>query len=133
MDNRMLRLAVVAVGVVAAVACTKTDSNSITGSTDYTSVSLTADPTSFTIPQGDSAALTPTATIEPQGVAIANATDNMTFTFANPAIADFDITSSNYIHADAVGSTTLTITYVDVNHDFATTSIDIPVTVTAAP
>ena len=38
MNNRMLRLAVVAVGVVAAAACTKKDSNSITGSTDYTSV-----------------------------------------------------------------------------------------------
>ena len=88
MNNMMLRLAVVTLGVMAATACDKRDSNSITGSTDYTSVSLGSDPTSFTIPVGDSAEFTPSATIEPQGVAIANALDNMTFTFANPAVAD---------------------------------------------
>ena len=47
MDNRMLRLAVVALGVVAATACTKHDNNAITGTTDYTSVALSSDPASF--------------------------------------------------------------------------------------
>jgi hypothetical protein len=131
MNNRMLRLAVVAVGVVAAAACTKKDSNSITGSNDYTSVQLSSNPTAFTVPVGDSAEFTPTATIEPQGVAIANATDNMTFSFANSSIAE--VNGSGFVQGDAVGSTTLTITYTDVNHDFATTTLDVPVTVTAVP
>ena len=131
MNNKMLRLAVVAVGVVAAAACTKKDSNSITGSTDYTSVQLASDPTSFTVAKGDSAEFTPTATIEPQGVAIANALDNMTFTFANPAVAE--VNASGFVQGDSVGSTTLTITYTDVNHNFATSTLDVPVTVTAAP
>ena len=131
MNNRMLRLAVVAVGVVAAAACTKHDSNSITGSTDYTSVTVGSDPTSFTVPVGDSAAFTPTATIEPQGVAIANATDNMTFSFSNPDIAE--VNGSGFVQGDAVGTTTLTITYTDVNHNFATSTLDVPVTVTGAP
>ena len=131
MNNRMLRLAVVAVGVVAAAACTKHDNNSITGSTDYTLVTVGSDPTSFTVPVGDSAAFTPTATIEPQGVAIANATDNMTFSFSNPDIAE--VNGSGFVQGDAVGTTTLTITYTDVNHNFATTTLDVPVTVTAAP
>jgi hypothetical protein len=131
MTNRMLRLAVVAVGVVAAAACTKHDSNSITGSTDYTSVTVSSDPTSFTVPVGDSAEFSPTATIEPQGVAIANASANMTFSFANPAIAE--VNASGFVQGDAVGSTTLTITYTDVNHNFTTSTLDVPVTVIGAP
>jgi Big-like domain-containing protein len=131
MNNMMLRLAVVAVGVMAAAGCDKKDSNSITGSTDYTSVSLSSDPTSFTVPVGDSAEFTPTATIEPQGVAIANGAANMTFSFANPDIAE--VNASGFVQGDEVGSTTLTITYTDVNHDFATTTLDVPVTVIAAP
>ena len=131
MNNKMLRLAVVAVGVVAAAACTKKDSNSITGSTDYTSVQLSSDPTSFTVAQGDSAEFTPTATIEPQGVVIANGLDNMTFSFSNPDVAE--INGSGFVQGDAVGTTTLTITYTDVNHNFATSTLDVPVTVTGAP
>jgi hypothetical protein len=131
MNNKMLRLAVVAVGVVAAAACTKKDSNSITGSTDYTSVQLSSDPTSFTVAVGDSAAFSPVATTEPQGVAIANGLDNMTFSFANPAVAE--VNASGFVQGDAAGSTTLTIIYTDVNHNFATTTLDIPVTVTAVP
>jgi hypothetical protein len=131
MTNRMLRLAVVAVGVVAAAACTKHDSNSITGSTDYTSVTVSSDPTSFTVPVGDSAEFSPTATIEPQGVAIANASANMTFSFANPAIAE--VNASGFVQGDAVGTTTLTITYTDVNHNFTTSTLDVPVTVIGAP
>ena len=131
MTNKMLRLAVVAIGVVAAAACTKHDSNSITGSDDYTSVALSSDPSSFTVPVGDSAAFSPIATIEPQGIAIVNGTANMTFSFANPDIAE--INESGFVQGDAPGSTTLTVTYTDVNHDFATTTMDIPVTVTGAP
>ena len=131
MNNQMLRLTIVAVAVMAAAACTKRDNNSITGSTDYTSVSLGSDPTSFTVPVGDSAEFTPTATIEPQGVAIANATDNMTFSFSNPDVAE--INGSGFVQGDAVGTTTLTITYTDVNHNFATSTLDVPVTVTGAP
>jgi hypothetical protein len=129
MNNRMLRLAAAAVVVVAAAACTKHDSNSITGSTDYTSVALSSDPTSFNVAVGDSAEFTPTATTEPQGAVIANGIDNMTFSFANPAIAE--INGSGYVQGDAPGSTTLTITYTDVNHNFATTTLDVPVIVGA--
>jgi Big-like domain-containing protein len=131
MNNKMLRLAVGALGVVAAAACTKHDSNAITGNTDYTSVTVGSDPTSFTVPLGDSAEFTPTATIEPQGAAIANAAANMTFSFSNPDVAE--VNASGFVQGDAVGTTTLTITYTDVNHDFATSTLDVPVTVTAAP
>ena len=131
MNNRILKLAVAAVAAVAAAACTKHDSNSITGSTNYTSVTMSSDPTSFTVAKGDSAAFTPTATIEPQGVVIANGSANMTYTFANPAIAE--VNGSGFVQGDAVGTTTLTITYTDVNHSFTTTTLGVPVTVTAAP
>jgi len=127
MNNKMLRLAIVAVAVVAAAACDKNDNDSITGSTDYTSVTVGSDPTSFNVDVGDSAEFTPTATIEPQGVLIANGTQNMTFTFANPAIAE--INGSGFVQGDAPGTTTLTITYTDVNHDFTQTTLDVPITV----
>jgi len=129
MDRKMFMLAVAA-GVLTTAACTKKDINAITGATDYTSVQLSSDPTSFSVVVGDSAAFTPTATIEPQGVAISNGSDNMTFAFANPAIAE--VNGSGFVQGDAVGSTTLTITYIDVNHGNAATTLDVPVTVTAA-
>ena len=129
MNNKMLRLAIVAAAVLAAAACTKHDANSLTGTTDYTSVAVSSDPTSFTIAKGDSAEFTPTATTEPQGSVIANGSANMTFSFANPAIAE--VNGSGFVQGDAVGTTTLTITYTDVNHNFATTTLDVPVTVTA--
>jgi hypothetical protein len=127
MNNKMLRLAFVAVAVTAAAACDKKDSNSVTGTTDYTSVSVASDPTSFNVDVGDSAAFTPTATTEPEGAVIANGSANMTFSFADPTIAE--INGSGYVQGDAPGSTTLTITYTDVNHNFATTTLDVPVTV----
>lgn len=147
MHRQMLTLAVAAVAMAAA-ACTKHDSNAITGTTDYTSVALSSDPTSFhvhvmrnpadTLPitdtthvpyyaASDSTAFTPTAKIEPQDVAISNGSDNMTFAFANPIA---HINTSGYVQGDSLGTTTLTITYVDVNHGFATTTLDVPVTVT---
>jgi hypothetical protein len=128
MTNKMLRLAFVAAAVTAAAACTKNDANSLTGTTDYTSVSVTSDPTSFNLDVGDSAEFTPTATTEPQGTVIANGNANMTYSFANPTIAE--INGSGFVQGDAPGTTTLTITYTDVNHQFATTSVTVPVTVT---
>ena len=123
----MLRLAVAAAAVLAAAACTKNDANAITGTTDYTSVAVQSDPTSFDLAVGDSAAFTPSATIEPQNLVIANGTDNMTFSFSNPDVAE--INGSGYVQGDAAGTTTLTITYTNVNHNFATTTLDVPITV----
>jgi hypothetical protein len=153
MDNKMLRLAVVALGVVAAAACTKRDSNAITGTTDYTSIALSSDPTSFdlhvqlvpreidtsattgkidTIPAHevpvDSVAFNPVATILPQNVAIANAVSNMTF--SSPISS---VNGSSYIQGDTTGTGTMTVVYTDVNHDFATTTLALPVTVTQVP
>jgi hypothetical protein len=129
--HRQLLMLAVGAAVLATAACSKKDINAITGTTDYTSVQLSSDPTSFTVSVGDSAAFAPTARIEPQDVAISNAIDNMNFSFANSGIAE--INGSGYVQGDAVGTTTLTITYIDVNHNFATTTLDVPVTVTGAP
>lgn len=149
MHRQMLMLAAAA-AVVFTAACTKKDNNSITGTTGYTSIALASDPTSFsvhimrnpadTIPitdtayvplpyyvPSDSTLFTPTAKIEPQDIAISNGADNMTFTFANPIA---EINGSGFVQGDTVGTTTLTITYTDVNHAYATTSIEVPVTVT---
>ena len=152
MNNKMLRLAFVAVAVTAAAACDKKDSNSLTGTTDYTSVALSSDPASFnlhvqlvpqkidtsdagvidTVPAHDEAvdsiAFNPVATIMPQDVPIANGVANMTF---GSAVAE--VNSSFYVQGDTTGTGTLTVTYTDVNHGFATTTLDIPVTVTLAP
>jgi hypothetical protein len=129
--HRQMLMIVAAVAAISVVACDKKDINGITGSTGFDSITLTSDPTSFSVALGDSAEFTPTAKIEPQDVAIANGIDNMTFTFANPDIAE--INGSGYVQGDAVGNTTLTITYTDVDHNYATTSIDVPVSVTGAP
>lgn len=153
MDIRMLRLAVVALGVVAATACTKHDNNAITGTTDYTSVALSSDPASFdlhvqlvpraidtssttgkidTVPAHevpvDSVAFNPVATIMPENVPIANAVSNMTF--SSPISS---VNSSFYLQGDTTGTGTMTVVYTDVNHDFATTTLQIPVTVTQVP
>lgn len=153
MNNKMLRLAVVAVAVTAAVAaCDKKDSNSVTGTTDYTSVALSSDPSSFSlhvhlVPQRidtastgaidtvpahdeavDSIAFNPVATIMPEDVPIANGVANMTF-----ASEVASVNSSSYVQGDTTGTGTLTVTYTDVNHGFATTTLDLPVTVTLVP
>lgn len=154
MNNKMLRLAFVAVAVTAAAACTKKDNDSITGTTDYTSVALSSDPSTFvvhvrlvpraidtattgeidTIPAhdepADSIAFDPVATIMPQAVAIANGQANMTYAFSN-AVAS--INESFFVQGDTTGTSTLTVTYTDVNHGFATTTLDLPVTVTLVP
>jgi len=127
MHRTMLMYAAIAALAVTA-ACSTKDNNSLTGTTDYTSVSIASDPTSFALTVGDSAEFTPTASIEPEGVAIANGVDNMTFAFADPTIAE--INESGFVQGEAPGSTTLTITYTDVNHGNVTTTLAVPVTVT---
>ncbi|HEV7704763.1 MAG TPA: hypothetical protein VGO46_10745 [Gemmatimonadaceae bacterium] len=153
MNNKMLRLAFVAVAVTAAAACDKKDSNSVTGTTDYTAVALSSTPTSFNlhvhlVPQKidtsaetgvidtvvahdeavDSIAFSPVAKIEPEDVPIANGVANMTF--SSPFA---EVNSSSYVQGDTTGTGTLTVTYTDVNHAFAVTTMDLPVTVTLVP
>jgi hypothetical protein len=155
MNRKVLRLAVVAVTVATAAACAQKDVNAITGSTSYDSVSLSSNPSSFdlhvrfvptqitvdssaspvktdTVPAhyvpADSTAFNPIATIEPQGVAIANGAANMTFTFSDSKVAE--INGSFFIQPDTIGTTNVTIVYTDVNHNFATTSLTLPITVT---
>ncbi|MEO6210222.1 MAG: Ig-like domain-containing protein [Gemmatimonadaceae bacterium] len=132
MNKTKLMLAAVAV-CVGVAACAKHDANAITGSNTSTGVSLSNDPSSYTIAEGVDNAVTfaPVATLVPQGVAIANGTQNMVYTFSNPDVAE--INSDGNLQGDQVGTTTLTVTYTDVDHGFATTTLAIPVTVTAAP
>ena len=130
MDKTKLMFAAVAVCVTLA-ACAKKDFNAITGTDTSQSVTLSNDSSSYHIFQDSTVAFAPVATLEPQGVAIGNGTTNMTFTFANPAIAE--INGDGNLQGDAVGTTTLTITYSDVVHNFTTTSISVPVTVMANP
>jgi hypothetical protein len=153
MHRTMLMCAAIAALAVMA-ACTKKDSNSVTGSTDYTSVALSSNPGSFdlhvrlvpreidtsttgtidTVPAhevpADSVAFDPIATIMPEDVAIANGTDNMTFTFGNSAAS---LNESFFVQGDTTGTTTLTVVYTDVNHNFATTTLVLPITVTEVP
>jgi Bacterial Ig-like domain (group 2) len=131
MHRQLLMLATVAITAASVGACTMKDNNAITGNNGFDSISLSSDPASFTIVEGDSAAITPTVKIEPQDVVISNGADNIVYTFADPAIAE--INESGYVQGDAVGSTTLTLTYTDVDHAYTTTSISVPVTVTGAP
>lgn len=154
MNNKMLRLAVVAAVTVAAAACTKHDPDAITGSTGYTSVVLSSDPAAFNlhvrlVPRAidtsgtgvidtvvaheepvDSIAFNPIATIMPQNVPIANGATNMTFTFGSNAAS---LNESFFVQGDTTGTTTLTVVYTDVNHSFATTTMVLPVTVTQVP
>jgi hypothetical protein len=130
MNKKKLMLAMLTACVTLA-GCTKKDFNAVTGTSDFTSVTLSNNPTSYTIAVGGTADFAPVATLEPQGVAVANGSDNMTFSFSNPAVAE--INGDGLLQGDAVGTTTLTVTYTDVDHNFATTTLDIPVTVTAAP
>jgi hypothetical protein len=141
--------------VVVTAACTTKDNNSVTGSTDYSSVALSSNPSSFdlhvrlvpqkidtsstthvidTIPAHevpvDSVAFDPIATIMPADVAIANGIDNMTFTFDNSVAS---LNESFFVQGDTTGTTTLAVVYTDVNHNFATTTMVLPVTVTQVP
>ena len=144
MNKKVLMFAALA-ACVALSACTKKDFNSITGTDTSTGVSLASDPSSFvlhvhlvpahdTVPAHeepvDSIAFDPVATLQPQDVVIPNGQDNMAFTFAQPVAS---INGSQYVQGDTTGTTSLTVTYTDVVHGFATTSIVLPVTVTEVP
>jgi hypothetical protein len=146
----MLMYAAIAALAVTA-ACTTRDNNSVTGSTDYTSVVLSSNVPSFVlhvhlVPQSidtsstgidttvahevplDSIEFNPVATIMPQDVPIANGITNMTFT--SPVAS---VNESFFVQGDTTGTGSLTIVYTDVNHDFATTTLVLPVTVTEVP
>lgn len=128
----MLRLVVSSVAALATAivcGCSAADSGPV-GTATFTSVALTVDPTAVTVARGDSVLITATATIEPQGLVISNAADNMAFTFSNTDVAE--INGSGYVQGDSVGHTTLTITFTDTNHGFAATSVDVPITVGAS-
>lgn len=150
MHRKMFMITAVAV-MAATAACSKRDNNAITGTTDYTSVSLSSDVNSFTVHvypnpadtidvddpnyvdvphylPTDSTEFTPTAKIEPQDVAIVNGSQNMTYTFDPGTLAD--VNGSGFVEGDAPGTGSMTITYTDVNHDFAQTTLVLPVTVT---
>jgi hypothetical protein len=142
--------AIAALAVMAA--CTKNDSNAVTGSTDYESVALSSNVPSFVlhvqlVPQSidtassgkidttvahevplDSIEFNPVATTMPQDVPIANGITNMTFT--SPVAS---VNSSFFVQGDTTGTDNLTVVYTDVNHDFATTTLILPVTVTEVP
>lgn len=152
MNKPKLMFAVFA-ACVALAACAKKDFNAITGTDTSTGVTLSSDPASFdvhvrlvpreidtvsgvidTIPAhevpADSTAFNPVATLEPQDVVIANGQDNMVFTFNNSVAS---LNGSQFVQGDTTGTSSLTITYTDVVHGFATTTLTLPVTVTQVP
>jgi outer membrane lipoprotein SlyB len=130
MNKTKLMFAAIA-ACVALAGCQKKDFNSITGTTNFTSVALSNDSTAYHLAVGDIVSFAPVATIEPQGTVIGNGLTNMTFAFSDPAVAE--INSDGNLQADAAGTSTLTITYTDVDHSFTTSTLAIPITVTAAP
>lgn len=147
--NRVTFMLVAIATVTVSAACTKKDFNAISGTTDFDSVAVSISPTSYVVhvvrnpadtvpgnPDGlpfyvpaDSTELVLTATLEPQGTAIANASTNATFSFS-PAIAD--INGSGFVEGDSLGTSTLTATYTDVDHGFKTTTTTAAVTVLLA-
>jgi hypothetical protein len=153
MNRTKLMLAAV-VACAAFAGCTKKDFNAVTGTTDFTSVALSSDPASYNlhvelVPQSitvdtatgkpdtvpahyaplDSTEFSVTAKIEPQDVAVTNATDNITVVpdDANVAAVNDD---GGFLLGTGPGTTNLKFTYTDVDHDFTQTTISIPVTVT---
>ncbi|HLB07968.1 MAG TPA: hypothetical protein VK617_00440 [Gemmatimonadaceae bacterium] len=74
---------------------------------------------------------TPTITILPQNVVVPNGTDNVTASFSDPSIADLD--GNGFIEGLAPGTTVMTWTFTDFNHNNATQSINIPITVVVGP
>jgi hypothetical protein len=155
--NRLKFLLASLVACMAIAACTKKDFNAITGTTDYTSVAVTSSPESYDlhvqfVPQAivvdtatglpdtipahyepvDSTAFSVTATLEPQGVAVANATTNMTIGTDNSEVATLN-GDGGYVIGTSPGTTHLIFVYTDVDHNLAQDSLSVPVTVTAAP
>jgi hypothetical protein len=132
MNKTKLMLAMLA-ACAALAGCTKKDFNAVTGTTDFTSVSLSNDSTAYHIEEGvdGAVALAPVATLEPQGVVVANGSDNMTFAFGDEEVAHLN--DDGNLQGYSVGNTTVTVTYTDVDHNFATTTLVIPITVSSAP
>jgi hypothetical protein len=151
MHKRMLVLAATAVVMVVA-GCEKKNFDAVTGTTDYTSVTITPTTANLhvrliprvitidtatlkadTVPAHDvpvdSALLA--VSIQPQNVVIANAVTNSDDSFSAPKIVE--LTDASYFVPDTTGTVTFTRTYTDVNHDFATTTQVIPITVTQVP
>ena len=119
-------------GLLVCAACSPQDRNFMTGTSEFTSVAVALDPPAATMAVGDSAALTTTVTLVPQGSVVPNGTDNVVYTFSNPDVAHFN--DSGYLQGDEAGTTTLVATYTDKNHDFAeTTSNVVTITVLSAP
>lgn len=152
-----LKLMLAAAAVIAVVAaCSKNEPNGITGSTEFTGVALATNPSSFalhvrlvpestyfdstaghdsTIPAHDipldSTLFDVTASTVPQNLVIANGFDNMTFD--SPVAALVAGADGNYVVPDTTGSASFTVTYTDVDHNFATTTAVLPITVTQVP
>ena len=74
---------------------------------------------------------TPTVTIEPQGTLVPNGLNNVTASFSKARIAHFN--GDGLLQGDSTGTTILTYTLTDFNHNRVTQSIDIPITVTVGP
>jgi len=79
----------------------------------------------------DSVAQDPTVTIEPQGTIVPNGANNIAASFSVPGIVDFN--DSGFLQADSTGTTVLTYTFTDFNHQNATSSVSVPITVTVGP
>ncbi|MDB4910337.1 MAG: hypothetical protein JWO39_1160 [Gemmatimonadetes bacterium] len=120
-----------AVAAMAVLACSPTDRKFITGTNEFTSVAVALDPASATVAEGDSAALTTTVTLVPQGTVVPNGSLNVQYAFSNPDVAH--INDSGFIQGDAAGTTTLTATYTDPSHNFATTTSNVVTITVDAP
>jgi hypothetical protein len=132
MNKTKLMLALV-IACAAFAGCTKKDFNAVTGNTEFDSISLSNDSTAYHIVEGADGAVTlaPVATLEPQGAVVQNGLDNMTFAFDDEEIAHLN--DDGNLQGYSPGTTNVTVTYVDVDHDFATTTLVIPITVLSAP
>jgi ABC-type Fe3+-hydroxamate transport system substrate-binding protein len=153
MNKTKLMLAMLA-ACVALAGCEKKDFDAVTGSTDFTSVALSSDPTSYDlhvvfVPRVitvdtagvadtvaahyepvDSTEFTVTAKLEPQDVAVGNPTDNMVISPDDADVARVN-DDGGFLLGTGPGTTHLTFVYTDVDHDFTTTTLTVPVTVTA--
>jgi len=121
-----------AVAAVAVLACSPKDRKFITGTNEFTSVAVALDPASATVVKDDSAAFNTTVTLVPQGTVVANGSENVQYSFSDPDVAH--VNDSGFIQGDSIGTTTLTATYTDPSHDFATTTSNVvTVNVTGGP
>ena len=134
---------VLAIGAVGACSSSSDNNGSSAGLGSFTSAVLAVDsspvvlhvyvdptdPTAY-LPT-DNVDRTPTVTILPQNLVVPNGNNNVSASFSDPSIADFD--SNGLLEGLAPGTTVLTYTFTDYNHARATQSINIPITVLAGP